>query len=383
MTPPRCYILMHSYGGGAEQVTLTLTRLLNSECLRAHIGCTRHIPALAAQATPKTPVHMPSHTGALTALGHLLRLRRQCLDSDVVLGSLELQSIFWAALLAPDRAIAWLHKDVEGYLQRRGRFYAFVYRTVLGWALRRCRRVVCVSQGVRDSTARLWPLLKPRLHVLWNPVDIARIRERALRPLPRSLHPLFTRPVILGVGRLEPQKAFHRLLRAHHLLVRRGLRHAVCIVGEGSERPRLEAEIRRLELENTVRLAGFTDPFPLMARSALLAVSSAFEGLSLVIIEALALDLPVVSVDCPSGPREVLRDGRYGTLVPLPVDDDDVQGLADALQAALARTSKKSDPDAREACRRRAEDFAPAATLDAWERLLREVALERTNRRTP
>jgi glycosyltransferase involved in cell wall biosynthesis len=104
------------------------------------------------------------------------------------------------------------------------------------------------------------------------------------------------------------------------------------ILGEGKERPLLEELIKKLGLEHDVRLPGFVmNPYAYMARASLFVLSSRWEGLPTVLIEALCCGTPVVSTDCPSGPREILRDGQYGQLVPV----GDVEELARAIAAAL------------------------------------------------
>lgn len=363
----RCHILMHSFGGGAEQVALTLARHMDTSRIQIEIGCIWHIPALAAHIPPHCAVYMPARPGFWTMFWHFFVLWKRTRRCQSVVGSLELQSIFVAALLAPGRAVAWLHKDVEGYLARKGALYSKIYRTLLGWALRRSRHIVCVSYGVLESTARMWFHTTPRLRMLYNPVDIDALRQRGSQPLPPDVYSIFTQPVILAVGRLEPEKQFSRLLRAHQILLERGLRHTLCIVGEGTERPLLEAFIQREHLEITAFLVGYRDPCPFMVHSAALALSSDFEGSPVVLVEALALGLPIVALDCPSGPREVLRCGQYGTLVPLHPEHDTATGLAHALYETLTRPP---DPLHRQAGQHRAKDFAIDTAVKAWEGLL-------------
>ncbi|HEY2227319.1 MAG TPA: glycosyltransferase [Xanthobacteraceae bacterium] len=137
--------------------------------------------------------------------------------------------------------------------------------------------------------------------------------------------------LIVCVGRLSPEKDHRTLLRAMSLLPpQRSWRLA--IVGEGPERPALEACVRQLGLAQRVTFTGYVaDPFAWMMRARLAICSSVYEGLCNAIIEALACGTPVVSTDCPYGPREILQDGRYGTLTPV----GDEAALAAAIEAAL------------------------------------------------
>src|SRR5262249_357683 len=140
-------------------------------------------------------------------------------------------------------------------------------------------------------------------------------------------------PVVLGIGRLVPQKNFPLLLEAFRV-VRRDRDVKLDILGEGAERPALEAYVKQHSLEDSVSLPGFLEnPYACMSRAAVTALSSNFEGLPTVLVESLALGTPVVSTDCESGPREILRNGTLGDLVPI----NDVAALAQAIARTLDR----------------------------------------------
>ena len=145
-------------------------------------------------------------------------------------------------------------------------------------------------------------------------------------------------------------------------MLQRGFDVGCCIVGEGSERQKLEAKARELGTDNHVLLPGFLNPYPAMARARVLGQSSNFEGLSLVLIEALALGVPIVAVDCPSGPTEVLDSGRYGTLTP-----PDAAKLADGIERYLLQEASEGE---RDHLRNRAEYFSLARLFPAWLQLL-------------
>jgi glycosyltransferase involved in cell wall biosynthesis len=144
-------------------------------------------------------------------------------------------------------------------------------------------------------------------------------------------------PWFLGCGRLTAQKDFSTLIRAFARI------HDECaaelwILGEGELRGRLEREIAALGLGSRVRLPGFVkNPFSFMARASAFVLSSQWEGFGNVVTEAIACGTPVISTDCPHGPREILEDGKWGNLVPVA----NVDALAEAMRAALANPAQQ------------------------------------------
>jgi glycosyltransferase involved in cell wall biosynthesis len=143
--------------------------------------------------------------------------------------------------------------------------------------------------------------------------------------------------------------------------LRRTVDARLLILGEGERRDKLAAQIRALGLGDAVFMPGFVkDTAPYFERADLMVLSSISEALPTVLIEALAAGTPIVSTDCPSGPREILAGGRYGRLVPV--------GDAEALAAALA-ASLVAEHD-RRLLIERSEDFSIDEATDQYERLL-------------
>lgn len=196
---------------------------------------------------------------------------------------------------------------------------------------RRADVPMTVSNGLADTLSRCVQLPREKIVTIYNGVVDAELLQQANENLD---HPWFrpsSPPVILSAGRLMPQKDYPTLLRAFARI--RAMRSArLVILGEGELRPHLEALARDLGIDADLHLPGFVqNPFAYMARAAVFALSSAWEGLGNVLIEALAVGCPVVSTDCPSGPAEILDGGVHGRLVP--VGDD--KALAQAIVAAL------------------------------------------------
>jgi glycosyltransferase involved in cell wall biosynthesis len=210
---------------------------------------------------------------------------------------------------------------------RRDRWAVHAIRWLYPWA----DAVVAVSEGVARELRRVAPGVAPRLHVVPNLVVTPAVWERARAPLRHPWLQPGAPPVILSVARLAAEKNLPALLDAVAMLRRRRAVRLV-VLGEGPARPQLAAHAAALGITADVDLAGFDpNPYRYMTRASVLALSSRVEGLPTVLIEALALGTPVVATDCESGPREILRDGRFGRLVPV----GDVAALADALAATL------------------------------------------------
>jgi glycosyltransferase involved in cell wall biosynthesis len=194
-------------------------------------------------------------------------------------------------------------------------------------------RIVAVSEGVAEDTAKIARLPRDRIRVIRNPVITGELADLASRPCDHPWLAARERPLVLGAGRLERQKDFPTLIRAFSE-VRRQRDCRLIILGKGGGRPGLEALISELGLTDDVDLPGFQpNPFPFLARADLFVLSSAWEGSPNVLTEAMALGTPVVSTDCPSGPREILDGGRFGPLVPV----GDAAALARAVTATLDR----------------------------------------------
>lgn len=177
--------------------------------------------------------------------------------------------------------------------------------------------IIAVSKGVKDDLVKFTKLPEDKIEVIYNPVITPDLFAKAKEPVD---HPWFapnSPPVILGVGRLTRQKDFPTLLKAF-ALVRKEVDSRLVILGEGEERENLEQLAKDLGIEEYLWMPGFVDnPYKYMSKSDVFVLSSIYEGLPTVLVEALALGLPIVSTDCKSGPREILDNGKYGKLVPV------------------------------------------------------------------
>ena len=231
----------------------------------------------------------------------------------------------------------------------------------------RADAIVAVSQALAQDLAKVTGLTPRLIRTIYNPIVGPELLQKAAAPVP---HPWLADqgvPVILAAGRLDEQKDFPTLLRAFarvraahpaRLIILGGARHeAKTLVAQAA----LRAQAVELGVGEALHLPGFVaNPFAWLARADLFVLSSRYEGLPGVLVQAMALGCPVVSTDCPTGPREILEGGRLGPLTP--VGDD--AALAAAILETLAR------PPARALLRARADDFSVEAAVEGYLELL-------------
>ena len=218
--------------------------------------------------------------------------------------------------------------------------------------------VVAVSEGVRDDLVANTRLVSADISVIYNPVDVASIRELATHPVKNEWLTDSSLDVVLAGGRHEPQKGFDTLLDAFAQIDKEDVR--LVLFGTGPETEPLQAHAAALGIDDRVSFPGFVEnPFALMASAEVFVLSSEYEGFGLVLIEALACGCPVVSTDCESGPAEILEDGTYGPLVPV----GNPRALADAIAATL------EDPLGSETLRGRADDFDVESSINQYDSL--------------
>lgn len=275
----------------------------------------------------------------LTSLPSLIRYMRQA-KPNVMLSTLSHANIvaLWARRISavPMRLIVRQANTLPNKKQCDVTMHDYFERRLIHWFYPWADGIVAPSKGVREDLQVNGGLSKLPIKVIYNPVIGPMLFEMAKQPLSHPWTTDTTTPLILAVGRLTQQKDFSTLIQAFSML--RKTREAnLIILGEGELRNTLETEIKEAGLQDVVQLPGFdANPFKYMAHAAVFVLSSAWEGLPNVLLQAIALGIPVVATDCQSGPKEILDNGRYGELVPI--------GDAFAMAAAILR-SLAAEPD--------------------------------------
>jgi len=356
-TQPRVGILLHDLrGGGAEGVMLKLARGLLDRGYAVDILLVRPGGVLMALIPDRAAVIELNRARVATAIPKLARYLRDHRPDWLISA---LTHVNLAAILARRVSGTGVRLMVTEHTQisRRARTAATLSAR-LTYALtpilyRLADRIVAVSDGAAEDLRAFARLPADRVQRIYNPVFdeglLTASRADVDHPWMAGRH-----RVILAAGRLEPVKGFDILLRAFARLRQTEVCKLI-ILGEGQQRPALEALTGELGVAADVALPGFSaSPYAFMSRADVFVVSSHFEGLSVALIEALACGAPVVSTDCPSGPSEILDGGEFGALVPV----GDPEAMADAIRTTLA------GPRGRHA--HRAEAFSITESVEAY-----------------
>lgn len=235
--------------------------------------------------------------------------------------------------------LLWGFQDSRYWLMVEAVVGRFENRTVRpSWLLKKLyhrKNIVCVSHGIKEGLLNLLKdehVQPAQVEVIYNAVPLQAIRE-----LSQEEHaPQFDEPHLLHVARLVPEKGPALLIEAYRLARHKGVTAPLVIVGDGSERPRLTAMVQRFGLTEHIHFLGMKEnPYPWMANATALVLSSNFEGLGLVLIEAQALGTQCVATDVPGGIREVLIDEQRQLIA-----EHNAESLADTMKRALEHPIK-------------------------------------------
>ena len=354
-------ILPDLTGGGAERVAIELARGFANAGYAVRFLLMRAEGDLLPAVTGRFEVVDLAAPRARHVLPSLIaHLRRD--PPDALLASMWPLTVIAAVAarlsLCRCRVLVSEHNCLSRQYRDRSRLHHLAMRTSMALGYRAADAVIGVSEGITHDLAALSGLPAARFTSIHNPVQP---KACALVCTESDVDALWagSGPRILTVGSLKAQKNHALLLKAFAALPRPDSR--LMLLGQGSLEAGLRAEASALGIADRVVFAGFhPDPAPFYASADLFVLASDYEGFANVIVEALDFGLPVVSTDCPSGPAEILKEGRFGRLVPV----GDAPALAQAMDGALAAPP---DPVGQRA---RAADFTPEVAVRNYLRLM-------------
>lgn len=235
------------------------------------------------------------------------------------------------------KRICWLHGEITklNKYEKRKKF--------LRENLNKCDKVVCICEDMKNGVIKEIPELKEKLEVIYNPFDIEKIKIKSsdYSEIKDNEKNLLEDNYIIMVSRLDNvQKDFDTLIKAFKIVNQKRKDIKLYLLGEGPDREKIENMIKDEDLQEYIKLLGVKkNPYPWIKNSKLLVHSSRYEGFGLVLVEALILGKVVISSNCKVGPREILNNGEYGSLVEV----GDYNAMAQEILELLQENPKKKE----------------------------------------
>ncbi|MGL4904857.1 MAG: glycosyltransferase, partial [Cetobacterium sp.] len=209
-------------------------------------------------------------------------------------------------------AIAWIHYTFSGKTDKKLNFFKDRFKHY--------KNIVTICDDMKNELIEIMPEYKDKVVRIYNPMDFDTIKNKAEDYSDLSLEnkKLLEESYFVAVSRLVAGKNRVALVEIFNELKKKGVKQKLYILGDGPDRVNIEKKIESLNLKEDVLLLGqIKNPFPLMKHAELFLHTSGGEGFGLVLVESMICDTPVVAYDCPTGPREILEDGKAGGLIPL------------------------------------------------------------------
>ena len=214
----------------------------------------------------------------------------------------------YVRIIDVDKKIAWVHASIKNWYEKESRIAR------LGKRLQQYNKIVTICNEMKEETANLFPFLKDKLLRIYNPFNFNRILTLSKESV-KNIY--YKEDFIIAIARLTThQKDFSTLIkgfkRAKEL---GGISEKLLILGDGPDREKIEKMIKDENMEKDIILLGsIKNPYPWLKKAKIFVHSSKYEGLPTVLIEALILNKKVISSSCPTGPKEILENGRIGDL---------------------------------------------------------------------
>ena len=341
----------------------------------------------------KTPTERSFFKKILIQFQRYFRLKKAKIDNkiDISISFKDNTNLTNLFTRRNDKVILTVHTNPsKDYSSLHGRIYKFL----ISHFFKKSDKIVVVSEGIKRDLEDNYHIDKNNIQVIYNFIDKDKIKELAKESVEEKYDPLFGQgKTIINVGRLSRAKGQWHLIRAFSKVLKKINGTKLLIVGDGNYDQYLKSLVTGLGIESSVSLLGYQDnPFKYMKHSDLFVLSSIYEGFGLVLVEAMACGLPVISTNCKSGPEEIIADiysdrtssetlkEKYGILTPTPDGKEyehdklltaEENILADEIIIML-QNNEESNKYA-EQSRLRTKEFSSENIVPQWEKLFEDI----------
>jgi glycosyltransferase involved in cell wall biosynthesis len=326
--PEKVLLLLPSlHGGGAQRVFSVLLRHLDRTKFEPHLALLEAQGPYLKDIPSDVAVHELKASRVRYAIPRIVKVVKQVRPRTVLstLGHMNLALTIAKPLLPDGTRLVIRESAVPSMFLADSTSYPRIWAGLYRLFYRRADKIVCLCDAMVEDMAVNFKLPRQNLVRIYNPVDVQRVRELAERGGNPYSGP---GPHLLAAGRLSREKGFDLLLTAMPAVRKRFPKANLTILGEGPLGGDLAAQADRLGMSESVRFAGFLEnPWPYFRYSSLFVLPSRYEGLPNVVLEALALQVPVVAADCPGAIRE-LEAAHAGIVV---VPPEAPEALAEAI----------------------------------------------------
>ena len=238
------------------------------------------------------------------------------------------------------------------------------------YSLKIIDKIITVSKELQKIFEYEYKIKKKKIKTIYNSIDLERIRELKKEKILNSKKVFDDASTIkfITVGSLREVKGHEYLIEAFSGVKQQIPNSKLIIIGEGPLRRKLEQKIKELDLSNDALLLGLRkNPYKYLANSDIFVFSSLYEGFGIVLVEALACEIPIISTDCEAGPREILDNGKNGILV-------NVMDIADLRNKMilLAKNNDLIDYYTKDSLKR-AEFFDSRRIIDKWIEIIESI----------
>lgn len=318
--------------GGAERFFSLLLQHLARDSFEPHLVLLKACGEYMEEIPDDVVVHDLGVTRARYAVLKLVRLIRGLRPHAVLstVGSANIALMFARPFIPRNTRVLLSESTSSSACLEAEASHPRVWKWLYRMFYKRADRVICLSDAITDEMAQLFNVPREKLRRIYYPVDIKRVRERAETGENPFLDP---GPQLVAAGRLCPAKGFDVLLDAMPAVLQKLPTARLTILGEGELRAELTEQARKLGLERAISLAGFqSNPWRYFRYADLFVLSSRYEGLPNVLLEAFALNTPVVATECSGAIRELAA--FYGKMIIVPPEDP--AALSSAMVSACA-----------------------------------------------